>query len=366
MESDRHVLLSLSLTPGLDDTTTTTTTKQLSLVWPLTDFVSTQCSRPVATILRFLHFQLLNTSLTTTTPPTVLIDVPQDTQDQPPELCFVRTVQEACSLLKRPFTLDSTVPFDVVVSFFPTANQDHSQHLSILSTKCLGPMYVLCGDCEALGMPLSAEDEMERGLDSLRVEMLLKQTLSSTRESGASIAVEYARGGEDARNAREQNCALRRHQREQLVGDSTLLLLSEKWQIFTRSKEDDDIVHQQEVKKCIDINSTRSLLYYSSSTCSSTCSTELKEQEEPEERELELPLTEKMKSFGHRLRSWFENRLALWSDDGSNKQNDDETVVKLMQQHSTREGYELYLRNAVEKKWMRQTQREALEMWLIT
>ena len=85
-------------------------------------------------------------------------------------------------------------------------------------------MFVLCGDCEALGMPVSSDDEKGRGLDSLRVEMLLKQDLSNLRISGAPIAVEYARGGEDARRAREENCALRRHQRNQLVGDRTLLL----------------------------------------------------------------------------------------------------------------------------------------------
>ncbi len=100
-----------------------------------------------------------------------------------------------------------------------------------------GPaVVVLCGDCEALGMPASREEEDQRSLDGLRVDMLLRRELREGDgwESEAPIAVEYARGGRDAARAREENCALRRHQRAQLVGaDQDFFLLSERWQVFT-------------------------------------------------------------------------------------------------------------------------------------
>ena len=100
---DQKLLASLSLTPGLDTTTLNTTdstnmmaSPELALVWPLTDFASTTCSRPIATILRFLHFHALVAR--PTTPPTILIQTPEDLGNGrlEDEQLFVQLVREAC------------------------------------------------------------------------------------------------------------------------------------------------------------------------------------------------------------------------------------------------------------------------------
>jgi hypothetical protein len=332
---DQKLLASLSLTPGLDTTTLNTTdstnmmaSPELALVWPLTDFASTTCSRPIATILRFLHFHALVAR--PTTPPTILIQTPEDLGNGrlEDEQLFVQLVREACRMFHRPCTEDATTSYDVVMSYFPLADQDQAQRLVELTNRCHGPLFVLCGDCEILGMPTSADDEKERGLDSLRVEMLLKQTFSSLRSSGASIAVEYARGGEDAKRAREENCALRKHQRNQLVGEQELLLLSQKWQMFFETNK-----KEGEQKTSTNGTSTN------------------------EDKPASPVLPPKIVAFQKRLRSWYYTRLVLWNE------FDDETAVKLMKKHGTQESYDVYLRNAVVTKWIKQTGLKSEQLW---
>ena len=46
--------------------------------------------------------------------------------------------------------------------------------------------------------------------------------------------------------------------------------------------------------------------------------------------------------------------MVLWDE------SDDESTIKLLQKHSTKDGYELYLRNAIEKKWIAQTTKGVL------
>ena len=179
-----------------------------------------------------------------------------------------------------------------------------------------------------LGMPSSSEDEKERGLDSLRVEMLLKKTFQTIRSSGASIAVEYARGGADAQLAREQNCALRRHQKNQLVGEQQLLLLSEKWQLFRVPTKEE----QEELEKGGE-----------KTTADSTTPPPL--------------MSSKILAFQKKLRSWYYQRLVLWNE------FDDATAVKLMNKHGTQESYDAYLRQAVVSKWIQQTGMASEQLW---
>ena len=241
----------------------------------------------------------------------------------------MQTVQKACALLNRTCTLDSSsTSYDLILSFFPIADEMHANHLHNLSLQFNGPIYILCGDCEALGMPISPDEEKERGLDSLRVEMLLKQILKPTRTSGASIAVEYARGGTDGKKAREENCALRRHQRNQLIGDTTLLLLSEKWAMFVMNDDNEKEDGNSEIGKSQE-NSNK----------------------------IENDDTNKVIRFRQRLRTWYQKRLALWDE------SDDESTIKLLQKHSTKDGYELFLRNAVETKWIVQTTKGIEKLW---
>ena len=183
---------------------------------------------------------------------------------------FTENVRAACGLLQRPLSIShtgsETTPSPlcspeeasstsskpaVIISFFPYPDEDRAVALSAWAAEQLvvpssksadartsangtrGMLFVVCGDCEALGVPGSSAEEEERGLDALRVEMLLKKHLSSAFTSGAAIAVEYARGGSDGARAREENCRLRRQQRAQMVNPGQdLLLLSEKWHVF--------------------------------------------------------------------------------------------------------------------------------------
>ena len=326
LQADQTLLTSLNLSTGLDPTSTK---PALNLAWPLSDFTSlnSQISRPVATILRFLHYHILSTATTKT--PTILIDLPPDSTSEPPELFFMQTVQKACALLNRTCTLDSSsTSYDLILSFFPIADEMHANHLHNLSLQFNGPIYILCGDCEALGMPISPDEEKERGLDSLRVEMLLKQILKPTRTSGASIAVEYARGGTDGKKAREENCALRRHQRNQLIGDTTLLLLSEKWAMFVMNDDNEEEDGNGEIGKS-----------------------------QESTNKVENDDTNKVIRFRQRLRTWYQKRLVLWDE------SDDELTIKLLQKHSTKDGYELFLRNAVETKWIVQTTKGIEKLW---
>ena len=328
INQDKDIFRSLSLSPGLD--LDVGSNVELSLVWPLSDFSASSkfCSRPVATILRFLHFHALTTK--PTVQPSILIDLPPDTREETPEQLFIQVVHNACALLHRSCSENPDTPYDAIVSFFPYANQMHVNSLLKRAQSCNGPLFVLCGDCEVLGMPTSSNDEKERGLDSLRVEMLLKRTFSKSRTSGASIAVEYARGGDDAKFARMENCALRRHQRKQLLGDQELLLLSEKWQVFVASvKEEKSDVRNND-------------------------------QSDNNEESMKLnvmKMTNKIVSFQRKLISWYNTRLALWEESGG------DTLTKLMRKHGTQKSYELYLRNAVVGKWVKQTGLSPSQLW---
>ena len=209
---------------------------------------------------------------------------------------FTDNARAACALLGRPLSMSRTgeapvvcppapraslgessallsQPIRVIVSFFPYPDEDRAialaawaaQHLVVssssssaafgvlaadddgqqetataraTSTTRRGMLFVVCGDCEVLGVPNSSAEEQERGLDALRVEMLLKRHLSPAFTSGAAVAVEYARGGSDGARAREENCRLRRQQRAQLVRhDQDLMLLCEKWHVFVARDE---------------------------------------------------------------------------------------------------------------------------------
>ncbi len=272
---------------------------ELSLAWPLRHFASlpasSRCTRLTATLLRFLHYHGLCSKRgarggpSMTPRPRVHLDLPPQFPDEEESTAtaaafFAENVRAACALLGRPLSVSctgaenllsshrlesseesatSTRPISVIISFFPypdeeravalktwaaqqlvsssssSANADKEQLATITSSR-RGMLFVVCGDCEALGVPSSSAEEEERGLDALRVEMLLKKHLSPAFTSGAAIAVEYARGGSDGARAREENCRLRRQQRAQLVrGDQELLLLCEKWLVFVAREQID-------------------------------------------------------------------------------------------------------------------------------
>ena len=70
--------------------------------------------------------------------------------------------------------------------------------------------------------------------------------------------------------------------------------------------------------------------------------------------------TIKRETFGRRLRAWFELKKMHWSQEGS----EDEKVVKLMAKHGTQESYEIFLKNAVEEKWMKSTGLSTDALWM--
>ena len=70
--------------------------------------------------------------------------------------------------------------------------------------------------------------------------------------------------------------------------------------------------------------------------------------------------TIKRETFGRRLRAWFELKKMHWSQEGS----EDEKVVKLMAKHGTQESYKIFLKNAVEEKWMKSTGLSTDALWM--
>jgi hypothetical protein len=70
-----------------------------------------------------------------------------------------------------------------------------------------------------------------------------------------------------------------------------------------------------------------------------------------------MKMTNKIVSFQRKLISWYNTRLALWEE------SDDEALTKLMHKHGTQENYELYLRNPIAGKWMKQTGLSPSQLW---
>ena len=67
--------------------------------------------------------------------------------------------------------------------------------------------------------------------------------------------------------------------------------------------------------------------------------------------------TKKVIRFRQQLRTWYQKRMVLWDE------SDEESTIKLLQKHSTKDGYELFLRNAVETKWIVQTTKGIEKLW---
>jgi len=113
-----------------------------------------------------------------------------------------------------------------------------------------------------------------------------------------------------------------------LIGDTTLLLLSEKWAMFVMNDDNEEVDGNGDIGKSHE-NSNK----------------------------LENDDTNKVIRFRQRLRTWYQKRLVLWDE------SDDESTIKLLQKHSTKDGYELFLRNAVETKWIVQTTKGIEKLW---
>ena len=50
-------------------------------------------------------------------------------------------------------------------------------------------------------------------------------------------------------------------------------------------------------------------------------------------------------------------------EDSDEEESDDEALTKLMHKHGTQENYELYLRNPIAGKWMKQTGLSPSQLW---
>ena len=320
---------------------------------------SARCTRLAAALVRFLHYHVLcSDSPGAAGAPRVHLDLPPFYGDGAPSAAdafFTENVRAACGLLQRPLSIShtgsETTPSPlcspeeasstsskpaVIISFFPYPDEDRAVALSAWAAEQLvvpssksadartsangtrGMLFVVCGDCEALGVPGSSAEEEERGLDALRVEMLLKKHLSSAFTSGAAIAVEYARGGSDGARAREENCRLRRQQRAQMVNPGQdLLLLSEKWHVF---------VARGQLEAEAENSAT--------SSQGETLWTPRAGRETAGAREAARPSSAAVAKFRAKLHDWIRKRLEHWdAAEGPAK-------TKLLRKYSTRGMFE--------------------------
>ena len=384
VKSDRDALSSLWIEPGFDRVGSSK--PELKLAWPLRHFkaqpagTEMPCTRLVATMVRFLHYHAVYCLATQSPggedlkrPPCVGLDLPRCELDAVPspasEEIFAESFQRACSILGRPVATtesrDSLQP-DVIISFFPYADEERANGLSAWASEQLvlknrerrpkGMVFVLMGDSEVLGVPGSAIEEEERGLDTLRVEMLLKKSLSKSFTSEPPIAVEYERGGADGARAREQNCRLRKQQRAHLVPeDEDLLLLCEKWHIFVAR---DELSTSEEMSRCFGLGQSNQTAhtpgsFISSSPLPSSISafeaaasaskgaafgpdTQVKQLDSSSEK-LKPPSDSSIAKFRSRLIHWIRTKMERWDT------SQGELKRSLESKHKSREEYQSHL-----------------------